>query len=142
MDHGAHCARGFFPQPLERAGRRLADLSNVYFDSAAVCEYASYDYLLEHVGPGRLLYGSDDLPACVDRGKYLTWGEAWGHVNQQILDQVATTVLDATPTFIRYEVLRALCRAIRRHRLAESDVDRIFRATATDLIADAQAAVG
>ena len=68
----AHCTRSFYPQPLDRVGERLAKLSNVYFDSAAVCEYASYDLFLQLVGPTRLLYGSDDLPACVYRGKYVT----------------------------------------------------------------------
>ncbi len=47
----AHCARAFYPQPLDRVGERLARLRNVYFDSAAVCEYGSYDRLLELVGP-------------------------------------------------------------------------------------------
>ncbi len=35
---------------------------------------ARTEYLLDLVGPGRLMYAGDDLPACADRGKYITWG--------------------------------------------------------------------
>ena len=121
----AHCCRGFYPQPLERAGKRLANLPNVYVDTAAVCEYASYDYLLSLIGPKRILYGSDNLPACADRGKYITWGEGWTHCNASNL-AVGSIPSNPAMTFILYEVLRALCRAIRRHNLSPSQIEDIF----------------
>ncbi len=130
----AHCARGFYPQPLERVGERLAKLPGVYFDTAAVCEYGSYDYLLELVGPGRILWGSDDLPACADRGKYMTWGEGWSHINADVIGGIRSTACDLSLTFIRYEVLRALCRAIRRHRLSPPEVQAIFHDNAAAII--------
>ena len=121
----AHCCRGFYPQPLERAGKRLANLPNVFVDTAAVCEYASYDYLLSLLGPKRILYGSDNLPACADRGKYITWGEGWAHCNASSLT-VGSIPSNPAMTFILYEVLRALCRAIRRHNLSKSQIQDIF----------------
>jgi len=130
----AHCCRGFYPQPLERAGQRLADLPNVYVDTAAVCEYGSYDYLLSLIGPERILYGSDNLPACADRGKYITWGEAWAHMNGSTL-QTTLPHCDGSMTFILYEVLRALCRAIRRHGLSRSQIEGIFHDNAANLLA-------
>ena len=136
----AHCARGFYPQPLERVGDRLVKLDNVYYDTAAVCEYATYEYLLDLVGPGRLLYGSDDLPACADRGKYISWGEAWAHVNEQVLGR-GRTHCDDSPTFIRYEVLRALCRAVRRSGLSGPEIDAIFRRTAASLLSEARRSI-
>ncbi len=131
----AHCARGFYPQPLDRVGERLARLNNVYFDTAAVCEYASYDLLLDLVGPGRLLYGSDDLPACVDRGKYVTWGEGWMHGNEETLIRSGLNYCDTTMTFIRYEVLRALARAVRRHGFSTKEIEAIFHDNAASLVA-------
>ena len=133
----AHCCRGFYPQPLERAGKRLADLPNVFVDTAAVCEYASYDYLLSLIGPKRILYGSDNLPACADRGKYITWGEGWAHCNASSL--VAGSIpSNPAMTFILYEVLRALCRAIRRHNLSKSHIQDIFHNNGAALVAGAR----
>ena len=137
----AHCARAFYPQPLDRVGKRLARLRNVYFDSAAVCEYGSYDRLLELVGPGRIMYGSDDLPACVDRGKYISWGEAWMHGNEDSLLCAELPHCDSRMTFIRYEVLRALARAIRRHALSSAETAAIFNDTAAGLVTEFRAAV-
>ena len=131
----AHCARAFYPQPLDRVGDRLARLPNVYFDTAAVCEYGSYDRLLELVGPGRVLYGSDDLPACTDRGKYVSWGEAWIHGNEDSLLAGDLPHCDGRMTFIRYEVLRALARAVRRHALTDAETAAIFHDTAASLVA-------
>ena len=131
----AHCARSFYPQPLDRVGGRLAKLSNVYFDTAAVCEYASYDLVLDLVGPTRLLYGSDDLPACVDRGKYVTWGEGWMHGNEDSMIRAGLSHCDTRMTFIRYEVLRALARAIRRHQLSNQEIESIFYANGASLVA-------
>ena len=131
----AHCARSFYPQPLDRVGGRLAKLSNVYFDSAAVCEYASYDLLLQLVGPTRLLYGSDDLPACVDRGKYVTWGEGWMHGNEDSMIRSGLTHCDTRMTFIRYEVLRAMARAIQRHQLSSQEIESIFYTNGASLVA-------
>ena len=137
----AHCARAFYPQPLDRVGERLARLPNVYFDSAAVCEYGSYDRLLELVGPGRVMYGSDDLPACSDRGKYVSWGEAWIHGNEDSLLGADLPHCDPRMTFIRYEVLRALARAIRRHSLTTAETAAIFHDTAAGLVAEFREAV-
>ena len=131
----AHCARSFYPQPLDRVGKRLVKLSNVYFDSAAVCEYASYDLLLQLVGPRRLLYGSDDLPACSDRGKYVTWAEGWMHGNEQSMIRAGLDHCDTRMTFIRYEVLRAMTRAVQRHGLSSRDIESIFCENGTSLVA-------
>ena len=138
----AHCARAFYPQTLDRVGDRIAQLRNVYFDSTAVCDYGSYDALLLWVGPKRILYGSDDLPACADRGKYISWGEAWIHFNEDMMEKRGKPDhCDPSMTFIRYEVLRALCRAIRRHGLGREDVEAIFHDTAAALVAEAGSAV-
>jgi len=139
----AHCSRGFYPQPLDRVGDRLAKLQNVFFDTAAVCDYGSYDILLDLVGPGRILYGSDNLPACADRGKYITWGEAWAHFSETMLETsgAKSDHCDMSMTFILYEVLRALCRAIRRHGLNDAEIRSVFHDSGAALVAAARASV-
>ena len=113
----------------------MAALGNVYFDTAAVCEFASYDLPLDLVGPGRILYGSDNLPACADRGKYITWGEGWMHFNETMLRKCDPgNHCDPSMTFIVYEVLRALCGAVRRHGLKADEVRAIFHDNARELI--------
>ena len=80
-------------------------------------------------------FGSDDLPACVDRGKYVTWGEGWMHGNEETLIRSGLNYCDTTMTFIRYEVLRALARAVRRHGFSTKEIEAIFHDNAASLVA-------
>ena len=45
------------------------------------------------------------------------------------------TYCDTRMTFIRYEVLRALARAIRRHGLSDQEMEAIFHDNAASLVA-------
>ena len=73
----AHCARAYSAWPIERAGGRLRDLPNTWFDTSSVCESDAIDALIECVGIDRVMYGSDDVPVGVLRGKYVAFGHAW-----------------------------------------------------------------
>ena len=90
-----------------------------------------------------MLFRSDNLPACADHGKYITWGEAWTHFNEDMLEKagVKGTHCDMSMTFVLYEVLRALCRAIRRYDLNESDIRAIFHDNAAELIAGVRTSI-
>lgn len=101
---------------------------------------ARTEYLLDLVGPGRLMYAGDDLPACADRGKYITWGEAWTHGNADILGVKPRIHCDSSMTFIRCEALRAPCRAIRRQQLGSAHW-AIFHDTAQWSVAAARRSV-
>ena len=72
------------------------------------------DALLSIAGPDRVMYGSDDIPVGITRGKYITFGFAWTELNEHN-HQFNLSHCNPTMTFVRYEMLRALQRAVRRH---------------------------
>ena len=77
----AHCARGYSAWMIERAGRSLRELANVWYDTSSVCETDAIEALCQCVGPDRVMYGSDDLPVGLLRGKYITFGRAWAYLS-------------------------------------------------------------
>lgn len=85
------------------------------------------------VGPHRVMYGSDDLPVGVLRGKYIAFGYAWAYLSpdNQSLD---LSHCNGQMTFTRYEELRAMRRACLRLGLPRSGVEDIFRNTALRLV--------
>ena len=55
----AHAARGFHGPNTTRSIASLRGLSNVWFDTSAICEAEPMVAILDEFGPRRLLYGSD-----------------------------------------------------------------------------------
>ena len=133
----AHCARSFAVWPLEAAWESLANLPNVFFDTSAVCESDVFALLLSKIAASRILYGSDNLPAGLDRGKYITFGHAWTLVSEDTKG-LNLTHCDPRATFVCYESLRALRRGAEAANLAEGDLQDIFYDNAARLIAEAQ----
>lgn len=129
----AHCARSYSSWPIERVAGRLAGLPNVWFDTSSVCESDAVEALLAAVGSKRVMYGSDDLPVGVLRGKYIAFGYAWAYLGpeNQSLD---LSHCNAQMTFTRYEQLRAMRRACRRVGLSRSQVEDLFCNTALRLV--------
>ena len=129
----AHCARSYSAWPIERVAGRLRGLPNVWFDTSSVCESDAIEALLAAVGPHRVMYGSDDLPVGVLRGKYIAFGYAWAYLSpdNQSLD---LSHCNGQMTFTRYEELRAMRRACLRLGLPRSGVEDIFRNTALRLV--------
>lgn len=78
----AHCARSYSSWAIERAAPQIRDLPNLWYDTSSVCESDAFDALLSNVAPERVMYGSDDIPVGVSRGKYITFGYAWTFLNE------------------------------------------------------------
>lgn len=129
----AHCARSYSDWPILRAGNLLRELANVWYDTSSVCEADAVDALLSTVGPERVMYGSDDLPVGVARGKYIAFGHAWAYLSEtnQTLN---LSHCDGRMTFTRYEQLRAMRRACRRFGLDRNGIAALFHDTAVSLI--------
>ncbi|HUT25689.1 MAG TPA: amidohydrolase family protein [Sumerlaeia bacterium] len=129
----AHCARGYSAWAVERVAERLRELPNVWFDASSVCESDAFDALISAVGADRVMYGSDDLPVGVLRGKYVAFGRAWSFLSEsnQTLD---LSHCDPRMTFTRYEQLRAMRRAAQRLGLGKREIKALFFETATDLV--------
>ena len=133
----AHCARSYSAWPIERALDRLAGLPNVWYDTSSVCESDAIEALLAGAGPERVMYGSDDVPVGVSRGKYITFGYAWAFLSEK---NHSLDLSHCSPgmTFVRYEQLRAMRRAALRMRLTREQIEDLFHNTAAGLVQSAQ----
>ena len=130
----AHCARSYSAWAIEKAAPYLRDLPNVWYDPSSVYESDAFDALFSGVGMERMMYGSDDVPVGVLRGKYIAWGFAWAYLSEATQ---STTLphCDGRMTFTRYEQLRAMRRAALRHRATPAQLADMFCGTAERLIA-------
>lgn len=124
----AHAARGFCGKHTVEGIGALRGLGNVFFDTSAVCEPAGMEAIIETFGATRLIYGSD-FPISEVRGRSMDLGDSYHWLYQ---DDVRPTTNRAT--LIGIESLLALKQACRRMRLTDTDVERIFRTNALDLL--------
>lgn len=123
----AHCARAFNAYMLEESIFFLRDLPHISYDLSAVCDTRTHYLLFKHEKLERLMFGSDNLIAGMDHGKYVTWGRGWtfqGEANVTHCDGRATTVV--------YEQLRCMKQAADMAGLSKDDVGRIFWRNAAD----------
>jgi glutamate-1-semialdehyde 2,1-aminomutase len=129
----AHCARSYSSWAIERAAPLLRRLTNFWFDTSSVCESDAFDALYSAVGVERVMYGSDDAPIGVMRGKYIAFGYAWAYLSPTN-QSLNLSHCDGRMTFTRYEQLRAMRRAGRRLGLTRQQNEALFCDTATKLI--------
>lgn len=133
----AHCARSYSAWPIERAAKTLRALPNVWYDTSSVCESDAFDALYSEIGIERVMYGSDDVPVGVWRGKYIAWGEAWSFVGED--HSLSISHCDGRMTFTRYEQLRAMRRAAKRCGIRPEQNQDLFSGTAERLIQNVRA---
>ncbi len=133
----AHCGRSYSAWAIERAAPQLRGLPNVWYDTSSVCESDAFDALCTGVGADRLMYGSDDVPVGVLRGKYLAFGYAWAYLSET---NHALNLSHCEPrmTFTLYEQLRAMRRAARRLGMTRVQNQALFHDTAVRLIESAR----
>jgi hypothetical protein len=132
----AHCARSYSAWAIERAALTLRDLKNVWYDVSSVCETDAMMALLSSIGSERVMYGSDDLPIGMLRGKYITFGYAWGYLSETN-HQIGLQHCDSRMTFTRYEQLRAMRRAAHCVGLSRAQIQSLFFETAANLVESA-----
>lgn len=133
----AHCGRSYSSWAIERAARHLRRLNNVWYDTSSVCETDAFYALFSAVGAERVMYGSDDIPVGVQRGKYITFGYAWAYLGETN-HSLNLSHCNPQMTFTRYEQLRAMCRAAERFGLSEKQYQDLFFNTAAHLIKSAR----
>jgi glutamate-1-semialdehyde 2,1-aminomutase len=133
----AHCARSYAPWVIEGSVRSLRGLPNVWYDTSSVCDSDVIECLMAGVGPERVMYGSDDLPVGVSRGKYITFGYAWAFLSETN-HSLDLSHCNPQMTFVRYEQLRAMRRAAKRLRLDQSQIEDLFYNTAARLVQSAR----
>jgi hypothetical protein len=133
----AHCARSYSAWPIERVAKELRGLPNVWYDTSSVCESDAIEALMVAVGPERVMYGSDDLPVGVSRGKYITFGYAWAFLSETN-HSIDLSHCNPRMTFVRYEQLRAMRRAAIRLGLSGAQIEDVFCNTAARLVQSVQ----
>ncbi len=129
----AHCARSYSAWAIEKAAKHLLGLPNVWYDTSSVCESDAFDALFSSVGIERVMYGSDDLPVGVNRGKYIAFGFAWAFLSETN-HSLNLSHCESQMTFVRYEQLRAMRRAAIRLGVTEAQREALFHDTAARLI--------
>ena len=129
----AHCARAYSSWPIERAGKRLREMPNTWFDTSSVCESDAIEALIRTVGIERVMYGSDDVPVGVLRGKYIAFGYGWAYLSEQN-HNLNLSHCDGRMTFTRFEQLRAMKRASRAAGLTDPQIEALFHDNAVSLI--------
>ncbi|MEN6604689.1 MAG: amidohydrolase family protein [Bryobacteraceae bacterium] len=127
----AHAGRGFNPYHTIEGIGALKGLQNVWFDTSAVCEGGAYEAIIETMGVGRLLYGSD-FPVSLMRARPVALGDSFLWISRENTDFTAAYA-DVAPSLTGLESLRVLKRACHHMRLSDSDVERIFWHNATEL---------
>jgi glutamate-1-semialdehyde 2,1-aminomutase len=129
----AHCARSYSAWAIEKAAPLLRGLFGVWYDTSSVCESDAIEALCRGVGVDRVMYGSDDIPVGVARGKYIAFGYAWAFLSE---DNHKLDLSHCNPamTFTRYEQLRAMRRAANRLGLTGEQIQDVFHNTARRLV--------
>jgi glutamate-1-semialdehyde 2,1-aminomutase len=133
----AHCARSYSPWAIEQAAERLRALPNIWYDVSSVCESDAIGALFSGIDPDRVMYGSDDLPVGASRGKYVVFGDAWAFLSESN-HSLNLSHCNPQMTFVRYEQLRAMRRAVRHFGLDRRQIEDLFYNTAVRLIQSAR----
>jgi glutamate-1-semialdehyde 2,1-aminomutase len=129
----AHCARCFIPSFLEESIDRLTELENIWYDTSAVCESDVFDVLFSRGARERIQFGTDNLPAGVDRGKYIAFGYAWATLTETN-HGFNLSHCNPSPTWVIYEQLRAMRRIAIRYNLIQTDIEDLFYNNAMRLL--------
>jgi glutamate-1-semialdehyde 2,1-aminomutase len=125
----AHAARGFCGRHTVEGIDALRGLGNVWFDTSVVCEPEAFEAIIGAFGATRLMFGSD-FPLSESRGRAINMADRF----HWIYDQDIPSTGGGPATLVGIESLLAIKRACQAMRLNDSDVERIFRTNALDVL--------
>lgn len=127
----AHAARGFCGAHTVEAIDSLRGLDNVWFDTSVICESHPFEAILRTFGTTRLMYGSD-FPVSEIRGRPTSLGDGFWWIYENAIDWSTSNM--GRPTLVGIESLLALKQACRTMALRDSDVERLFRTNAVEVL--------
>ncbi len=127
----AHAARGFHAPNTARGVASLRGLTNVWFDTAAVCEADPIAAILDEFGPRRVLWGSD-FPVSQQRGRCVTLGTGFAWITTDQVDWNARAFF-GQPVLVGLESARAVLDATDRLGLDAGDLRDLFHDNAARL---------
>jgi len=132
----AHVGRAYCLPTARRGLPSLAGRENIYYDIAANLNADVFRYVIDELGPGRLLYGSD-LPITTMRGVREHVGEQYFNYTDGAYSwntQRKPPEEEAKYTCYLYEELRALIRALEGLGLGKDTCEQILYSNCAALI--------
>ncbi|MFO0875859.1 MAG: aminotransferase class III-fold pyridoxal phosphate-dependent enzyme [Gemmataceae bacterium] len=127
----AHAGRGFNARHTIDGIHAVRGLTNVFFDTSAICEAGAFEAILRACGPGRLLYGSD-FPVSELRGRCVSVGDGFFWLYDHNAEWKSW--LHASPQLVGLESLIALRQACHTLGLIDRDIESIFGNNARQLL--------
>ena len=124
----AHCGRCYLPDEMSEAVGAVADLDNVYLDTAMVMDPTVLQIALEAVGPTRVVYATD-LPIAAMRGRRVYVMDHWVDLvlpGYPPSGPYRVTASEIRATFMVYEIILALHRAAERVGLSAGEREALF----------------
>jgi hypothetical protein len=123
----AHCGRCYLPEEMGQAAASVADLPNVYLDTAMVMDPTVIQIALEAIDSSRLLFASD-LPVARMRGRRVYVMDHWVDLvlpgNPESAYRVQSENFRAS--FMLYEIILAVVRAAERAGLSAEQTRDVF----------------
>lgn len=134
----AHFGRSYTLPHAEEGLLPLAEDPGLYFDNSAVLNPAVHQYALEHIGPERILYGTDN-PIFYMRGRRQWEGRTYKNRTSHDFyfnKERESKEIEAGYTLYMYEALRALKDACAEVGVGADGVEKMFYGNSARLIAD------
>lgn len=132
----AHFGRSYTEPHAVEGLLPLADVDGLYFDNSAVLNPAVHRVALKHIGPGRILYGTDN-PIFYMRGRREWRGKTYiNHTSYPFHFNTNREApeIEARYTLYIYEALRALKTVCEELSISRRDVEDMFYGNARRLI--------
>lgn len=123
----AHCGRCYTPDRMAAAIGSIADLENVYVDTAMVMDPLALQMVFEHLGPGRVLFASD-LPIANMRGRRVYLMDHWVDLVLEGYPESAFRVGsdNMRATFMMWEIVLAVKRAADMAGIGSTALGRVY----------------
>lgn len=132
----AHFGRSYTLPHAEEGLLPLADDAGLYFDNSAVLNPEVHYLALKHIGPERILYGTDN-PIFYMRGRRQWQGRTYTNRTSYPFyfnKEREPAAVEATYTLYMYEALKAMKDACQRLELPKESVEAIFYRNAARII--------
>ncbi|MHB9133958.1 MAG: amidohydrolase family protein [Armatimonadota bacterium] len=131
----AHCGRCYLPDEMAEAIGAIADLPNVYLDTAMVMDPTVLEIVFQRIGPARVVYATD-LPIANMRGRRVYVMDHWVDVVLEGYPPSAYRLAsnDIHATFMCYEIVLAIKRAADRTGLSQTELAGVFYGNGMSLL--------
>lgn len=137
----AHFGRSYTKPHAEEGILPLADDPGLYWDNSAVLNPEVHALAMEHIGPDRIMYGTDN-PMFMMRGRRKWQGRSYtNHTSQDFYFNTnrESPEIEAGYTLYMYEALKAMKEACEQVGIDRDGVEKMFFRNADRLVADVEA---